>query len=114
MPNNPPSLRSNLGIYFLPSLIVLATMSLSAYLINFIHKEDENAATSSINLTATVVTNQIEGFLDQTTTLLNTLSVRYVRAERNGRNAIDDFTKSIEQEINSYTLVSRVGITDVS
>jgi len=112
MPNNPPSLRSNLGIYFLPSLIVLATMSLSAYLINFIHKEDENAATSSINLTATVVTNQIEGFLDQTTTLLNTLSVRYVRAERNGRNAIDDFTKSIEQEINSYTLVSRVGITD--
>jgi len=112
MPNNKTNLRINLGAYFLPSLVILATVFLSACFINYIHDEDENAATSNIKLTASIVTSQIEGFLDQTTTLLNTMSIRYVRAEHRGKNAIDEFTKSIEQELPNYALVTRVVIAD--
>lgn len=112
MLHNQNNLKSNLGAYFLPALVILASMLLSAYLVNYIYKEDENAATSSLKLTATVVTNQIEGFLDQSTTLLSTMSIRYVRAEQRGKNAIDDFTKSIEQELSNYALVTRVVIAD--
>ncbi len=112
MSNKFLNLRANIEVYSLPSLLLITTLMMSIFFIKNIMQEDENAASASVKLTATVVTNQVEGLLDQTTTLLNSLSIRYVRAERGGKSAIDDLNKSIEQELSHYTLVARIAIVD--
>jgi len=101
------------GTYLLPTVVSLATIALSAFIINYETQEDQVIAYSVVQNTATVVATQIESSLDQTTSLLNALANRYVQAERNGKQAIKDLTDAIDKELQYYPLVVRVGISNV-
>jgi len=101
------------GIYLLPTLVSLATIALSAFIINNEKQEDQAIASSVVQNTATVVATQLESSLDQTTSLLNALANRYVQADRIGKQAVKDLTDAIDKEIQYYPLVVRVGISNV-
>jgi len=105
---------SFIGTYLLPALASLVMIALSAFIVYYEVQEDNKIATSSLQNTAIIATNQIESGLDQSTSLLNTLSTRFTTAEKKGPQAIREFTDEIAKELPNYPLVMRFGIADIN
>lgn len=102
------------GIYFLPAFASLATIALSAFIIYYEVQEDHQIATSALQNTAIITASQVESGLDQTTSLLNTLSSRFTIAEKKGPQAIREFAQEVGKELTNYPLVMRFSIADAN
>jgi PAS domain S-box-containing protein len=104
--------EKNLEIYLLPTLVSLATITLSAFIISYEKQENQAIASSIVQNTATVLTTQLESSLDQTSALLSSLSNRYTQAEQTGPQSVKELTATINKEIQYYPLIVRVGIVN--
>ena len=89
-----------------------AIVSLSVFVIWKEYDVGYKRAEVAVLNTATILTNQVESTFDHADTLLTTVGKRYVAAAKRGKPEVERLIDAVKQELPSFELVTRLGISD--
>jgi PAS domain S-box-containing protein len=89
-----------------------AIVGLSAFAIWKEYDVGYKRAEAAVLNTATILGNQVESTFDHADTLLTTVGKRYVSASARGKPEVERLIEEVKQELPSFSLVTRLGISD--
>ena len=100
--------------YAVACIASLAVIGLSVLLVRYQYIEDRRLAESTVESAAKVVASQIENVFDQSESLVNSLSHRYLSVSQSGSAAVDAYVKQVGQELPFFPLVARIGVSNAN